>query len=503
MERSNAVIRRLAIPVFVLAFVAAGTLGAAAQDAPEGAPVTSAPEASGPAVAGIAPWADPNIAKIEHIIVIVQENRSFDHYFGLYKNPSGLRVNGIPRKPGGAFAVCVPHPILSGRCLKPFRTDNPVNKGGPHAHLSSVITVNGGKMNGAIEAAVKGKGANSYFCARNPFAKSCSKFNGPQGQPDLMSTMSRATLPNYWAYADWGVLQDKMFAPTDSWSLPAHLYLYSAWSAECTTGPLSCTSDVETHSPGPYKWTPITYMLDQAGVSWKNYVGEATDVTCKKWPCQEIGIVNATPWIWNPLPNFTVVRDNHQLDRNRPVSEFMDDARNGTLPEVSWVLPNLRNSEHPAHGSMQPGQSYVTRLVNAVGGGPDWDTTAIFITWDDWGGFYDHLKPPRIDRNGYGLRVPGIMLSPYAKVGVVDHQVLSFDAYLKFIEDRFLSGGRLPGSRQDNRPTIRENAFRLGDLTREFDFTQVPRPAPILSPKPSVPEPPEGVSTAVRPNAPF
>jgi phospholipase C len=318
-----------------------------------------------------------------------------------------------------------------------------------------------------------------------------------------MGLMTRATIPNYWAYADWGVLQDRMFAPTDSWSLPAHMYLYSAWAADCKGGPLTCKSDIETHSPGPYEWTPVTYMLDQAGVSWKNYMGEETDVTCAKWPCQKIGVVKATPWIWNPLPNFSTTLDNHQLDRNVPVSEFMDDAANGTLPDVSWVLPNLKASEHPAHGSLQPGQTHVTKLVNAVGEGPEWDTSAIFITWDDWGGFYDHVKPPNIDKNGYGLRVPGLLISPYAKEGAVDHQLLSFDAYLKFIEDRFLSGGRLPGDRRDRRPTVREDVDRLGDLTEGFDFTQPPRAAPILDPTPSVPEPPEGVSTAVKPNAPF
>lgn len=500
--------RRLSQGVAMLLMLSlAGIASAAAQVASPAEPVAvfdgPITEPLGTVTPGPAPWADPNITKLDHLIFIVQENRSFDHYFGLYNSPSGRKVNGIPRKPGGAFAVCNPHPILGGRCLKPFRTTNPVNKGGPHAHISSVLSVNGGRMDGFINAAVQGRGAGSYTCANNPFSSACAKFNGPQGQPDAMSTMTGAVVPNYWAYADWGVLHDRMFAPTDSWSLPAHLFLYSAWSATCPGDPLSCRSDIETHSPGPYKWTPITYLLDQAGVTWKNYVGEDTKVTCTSWPCQPIGTVGATPWIWNPLPNFTTVINNNQRDRTRPVSEFLEDARDGTLPKVSWVLPDLRNSEHPAHGSMQPGQSYVTRLVNAVGNGPDWGSSAIFITWDDWGGFYDHVKPVNVDRNGYGLRVPSLIISPYAKEAYVDHQTLSFDAYLKFIEDRFLGGGRLPGDRPDNRPKIRENADRLGDLTAGFDFLQVPRPAPILDPTPKVPAVPEGVSDAVRPNAPW
>jgi Phospholipase C len=119
--------------------------------------------------------------------------------------------------------------------------------------------------------------------------------------------------------------------------------------------------------------------------------------------------------------------------------------------------------------------------------GPDWNSTAIFLAWDDWGGFYDHVKPPVVDVNGYGLRVPGILISPYARQGYVDHQTLSFDAYLKLIEDRFLHGQRLnprTDGRPDPRPTVRENVPILGDLRKEFDFAQPPRPPLILDPTP-------------------
>ena len=151
------------------------------------------------------------------------------------------------------------------------------------------------------------------------------------------------------------------------------------------------------------------------------------------------------------------------------------------LPAVSWVVPNSAVSEHPP-SSIAAGQAYVTGLVNAVMRGPQWKSTAIFVTWDDWGGFYDHVRPPSVDPNGYGLRVPGLLISPYARRGVVDHQTLSFDAYLKFIEDVFLRGQRLDprnDGRYDPRPTVRENVRRLGDLSREFDFTQKAR-RPLL-----------------------
>jgi phospholipase C len=118
-------------------------------------------------------------------------------------------------------------------------------------------------------------------------------------------------------------------------------------------------------------------------------------------------------------------------------------------------------------------------MVDAVMRSPYWDSSAIFLTWDDWGGFYDHVVPPHVDQLGYGLRVPGIVISPWVKPGTIDHQTLSFDAYLKFIEDRFLGGQRLnprTDGRPDPRPTVRENVKILGDLRKEFDFTQKPLP---------------------------
>ncbi|HTT30342.1 MAG TPA: alkaline phosphatase family protein, partial [Solirubrobacteraceae bacterium] len=129
------------------------------------------------------------------------------------------------------------------------------------------------------------------------------------------------------------------------------------------------------------------------------------------------------------------------------------------------------------------GQTYVTGLINAIMQSPDWDSTAIFLSWDDWGGFYDHVVPPVVDRNGFGLRVPGIVISPYAKQGYIDHQILSHDAYVKFIEDDFLNSARLDPAtdgRPDPRPDVREDDPILGNLTADFNFTQTPRGPTIL-----------------------
>ncbi len=183
------------------------------------------------------------------------------------------------------------------------------------------------------------------------------------------------------------------------------------------------------------------------------------------------------------MPSFDTVRDDHQLRNIRDTSAFLAAARGGHLPQVSWVIPNGIVSEHPT-SSIKAGQAYVTRLINTIGKSKDWSSTAIFLAWDDWGGFYDNVRPPVIDANGYGFRVPALVISPYARRGFIDHQQLSFDAFAKFVEDDFLGSARLnpkTDGRPDPRPTVRENAPGLGNLVRDFNFKQPPR-APLILP---------------------
>jgi phospholipase C len=209
--------------------------------------------------------------------------------------------------------------------------------------------------------------------------------------------------------------------------------------------------------------------------------------------CPPIEQEASTPGIWNPLPDFTDVRQDGQLGNIQPLSNFYAAAANGTLPAVSWVEPNGTVSEHPP-ALVSDGQTYVTGLINTIMQSPDWKSTAIFLSWDDWGGFYDHVVPPVVDRNGYGLRVPGIVISPYAKQGLIDHQTLSHDAYNKFIEDDLLGGQRLDPAtdgRPDPRPDVREAEPILGNLARDFNFSQPPR-APIILPT----DPPPGPASA-------
>ena len=446
-------------------------------------PVTS----TSPATPSSTAEPEPGIEQLEHLIFIVQENRSFDHYFGTFPG-----ADGIPMRADGTPRACVPDPVL-GHCSRPYHDDNQIQLGGPHDHEAAVENINGGEMDGFVTSLLR----QGTSCGSLRFDERCAPYLGPQMQPDALSYHTEEDIPNYWAYAENYQLQDRMFGPTDSWTLPAHLFLVSAWSAFCPdpTDPMSCRSNIELHRSEQqhrygrrpiYAWTDITYLLHRADVSWAYYVGHGT---CVDPPCEDTkpGPYGTTPSGKNTLPGFSTVNENAQLENIRWHDEFLKAARTDTLPAVSWLAPGNQASEHPGAGTpISAGQEYVTTMINAVMRSEAWEHTAIFLTWDDWGGFYDHVEPPRVDENGYGLRVPGIVISPWVKPGI-DSQTLSFDAYLKLIEDRFLGGQRIDPAtdgRPDPRPTVREDVRILGDLADSFDFAQDPLPPLILDPTP-------------------
>ena len=421
------------------------------------------------------------IHKIRHIVVIMQENRSFDSYFGTYPG-----ADGIPKN------VCVPDP-LHGGCRRPYHDHRARNLGGPHDHLDAVKDVGAGGMDGFIARAEAGR---RVFCNKHINSPVCSL---SPAQPDVMGYHDWHELPNYWAYARHFVLQDHMFQADASWSLPGHLYMVSGWSARCSQrgNPMSCVSAVQDPGSPPgepqnttgavpdYSWTDLTYLLHRYDVSWRYYVfkGQQPDCNDSAMFCKAVPQDAKTPGIWNPLPWFDTVAQDRQRENVAPFNDFLVAAHSGTLPAVSWVAPAQAVSDHPP-ASIRHGQAYVTGVINAIMRSRDWSSTAIFLAWDDWGGFYDHVKPPVVDAQGYGLRVPALVISPYAKRGYIDHQVLSSDAYLKFIEDDFLHGRRLDprtDGRPDPRPDVRENAKILGNLAGDFDFTQRPR-RPFLLP---------------------
>jgi phospholipase C len=289
-----------------------------------------------------------------------------------------------------------------------------------------------------------------------------------------------------------------MFESNASWSLPAHLYTVSAWSATCRVSgdPMSCTSALQLpnlpgdigpapHKPPDYAWTDLTYLLHKHHVSWAYYIKKGAEPDCETGQmfCVFRNQDPRTPGIWNPLPSFEDVRQDNELGNIRNTSALFTNLRRGRLPAVSWVIPSGVVSEHPT-SNIAVGQAYVTRVINAIMHSSAWPSTAIFLVWDDWGGFYDHVVPPKVDANGYGFRVPGLVISPYARRGYIDHQTLSFDAYLKFIEADFLGGQALDprtDGRPDSRPDVRERARGLGNLVRDFDFSQRPRRPVFLS----------------------
>jgi phospholipase C len=450
---------------------------------------------AGPRAAGRVYAQSTGIGKIQHVVVIMQENRSFDQYFGTYPG-----ANGIPTNPDGSFSVCVPDPA-TGECVAPFHNPNDLNRGGPHSAINATNDIDGGKMDGFIAE----EQAGSKNVCTNPNDPTCTV---AAGMPDVMGYHDYREIPNYWAYANEFVLQDAMFEPNASWSLPAHLFMVSGWSAKCATSdPMSCQNALQNpgglNGAGPragvaptpgqngqplYAWTDLTYLLHRMGVSWNYFVAGGTQPDCADdaMTCPPKPQSARTPEIWNPLPWFETVHQDGELSNITDISNFYKDAANGTLPNVSWIDPNGAESEHPP-ALVSTGQSYVTGLINAIMQSPDWNSTAIFLAWDDWGGFYDHVVPPSVDENGYGLRVPGLVISPYAKQGFIDHKTYSFDSYLRFIEDDFLGGQRIDpqtDGRPDPRPDVRENL--AGDLTQDFDFSQSPRP-PLLFPlQPSI-----------------
>ena len=422
-------------------------------------------------------------AKIKHVVIIMQENRSFDTYFGTYPGADGFPTQN------GRISVCVSDPT-KGTCVAPAYNPADRNFGGPHNAVAAASDIDGGKMDGFIAQAERS--LRGCQATHNP---NC----GGEGAQDVMGYHDARDIPNYWTLAEDFVLQDHMFEPNSSWSLPQHLFMVSEWSARClhAGNPMSCINALDApvfppdfgpqaglRKPPDYAWTDMTYLFFKNHVSWRYYVQTGTEPDCANdaADCPPVAQNAKTPGIWNPLPYFDTVKQDGQLHNITDVTNFYKDARAGHLPAVSWITPSQPNSEHPP-ALVSAGQVWTTSLINAVMQGPDWDSTVIFLTWDDWGGFYDHVVPPVVDQNGLGLRVPGIMISPYARKGFIDHQVLSHDSYNALIEDLFLGGQRLDpktDGRPDSRPSVRETAPALGSLLAEFDFNQTPRPPLVL-----------------------
>ena len=403
---------------------------------------------------------------IQHVVVLMLENHSFDNYFGTFPG-----ANGIPS------GVCLPTQT-PGTCVAPYH--NPAGYPGdlPHEHSSAVDDIDKGKMDG--------------FVKREQGVCKCTR-------TDAGGYFTQADIPVFWRYAQAYTLQDNLFENVTSWSFPSHVSILSDWDAICTshTDPMSCTGSPKMGFPSwktwpssnTLPWTDLTYLMHKNGVSWKYYDADGTQPVCSSSGCTMTPTSSGTHIWWNPLPWFLDVQQDGELGDISTQSSFFSAVSSNTLPQVSWVIPDNEQSGHPGNSVNAGSEQFAVSVINAIESSPEWQNTVILLGWDDWGGEYDHVAPPTVDTVGYGLRVPSIVISPYARQGYIDNQRLSYDAYNKFIEDTFMGAQRLDPAtdgRPDSRPSVREANPLLGDLANDLDLSQTPSP-PLLLPQVSLP----------------
>ena len=335
-----------------------------------------------------------DLSAIQNIVIVLQENHTFDNYFGTYPGADGT----------AGKAYCLPDAPGSSHCVAPYHDGSLTPVDMSHNWRSAHSDYDSGKMDGFVYS---------------------------EGNRETMGYYERQDLPRYWKAADSYVLCDRYFTSVMTESAPNHLFLVAG-----TAGGL-----LDDNVPSTLDFPPVFQRLDAAGVSWKVY----TD----------------TP-SW--YESFSYVKSSPAAKANfRGASSFPSDVRASALSQVSWVIGASGGNEHPPK-NIQTGESSVADdVVNAVGGSPYWPSAAVFVTWDDYGGFFDHVAPPQVDKYGYGFRVPCLVISPYSKAGFVDSTLNDHTSILKFVEARH---GLAPLSTRD---------AAANGLSEAFDFAQAPR----------------------------
>ena len=381
-------------------------------------------------------------SKIQHIVFIIKENRTFDHYFGTFSGADGV-TSGT---------------ISTGERVPLARAQDRMAHDIGHQWIDARTSMNDGKMD-RFDLVSRAAERNGEFLSMTQFRAS--------------------DIPNYWSYAQHFALGDRMFSSMAGPSFPNHLYTVAAQAGDvinlpdspdwgCDAGPEVRVEVMDpqgnlTHEYPCFDFPTLTDSLETAGISWRYYSPER----------------GREGYIWSALDAIRHIRRTSLWTEHVvSYSQFAADARAGGLPAVSWLIPAFDVSEHPSvinfdgttlNVSVCEGENWTVQQINAIMQGPDWATTAIVLTWDDFGGFYDHAPPPAADRFGFGPRVPLIVISPYARQGVVSHTIYEFASVLRLIERRY-----------DLAPLGPRDAA-ANDLLEMFDFDQAPAP-PLIRP---------------------
>ncbi|SCL34999.1 phospholipase C [Micromonospora pallida] len=423
-----------AAPAFASA--APAFASAAPLDAPAAAAQPGLPAVAGAGAAVAPPNGPATSTPIRHLVYLMQENHTFDNYFGTRPG-----VDGIPE------GVCMP--VKRGQpepCVEPFHIGDRGAIDLDHSAEAFRTQYHGGKMDGFVEGVSKqgkdGTMAMAYYDDRD--------------------------LPYYWNVADEYVVFDRFFSSSNSGSIRNHMF-------RVTGGP-GAYGDAETIPPTGWGEIPTIFdRLEAAGISWKFYVQNYDPTITFRTRTAEEEIDRGAQVIWVPLLAYARYIDDPKLfSRIVDLDEYYEDAAKGELPAVAFVAP-AGNSEHPP-GNIRAGQTLVRSLLTQLMRSPAWDSSAFFWSYDDWGGWYDHVTPPQVDRYGYGFRVPALLVSPYARRGHVDSTTLDFASVLKFIQ---VNWGLAPLAERD-----RKAANFLG----AFDFAAPPRPAVLLDAERHPPE---------------
>lgn len=384
---------------------------------------------------------------IQHIVIILKENHSFDSYFGAYPGVNGTTTGKV--KVSG---------IVSTIPLGPFQ-DKPPDY--PHGWGNAHKAYDTGKMDNFNQGA----------CNTAPYP--------------CYQEAQRTDLPNYWSYADNFVLGDNAWSDLEGPSFPNHMYSLAgasgidlqhsaianptnnkgSWGCDAPTAATVKLYNGTTQYPCFSGITTMPDELTAAGISWNYYAPQA----------------GQNGYIWNALDPFSQDDPNTALwqAHDKPSTQFITDVQSGNLPAVSWVIAPGPQSEHPGTGgnvfSMCSGENWTVQQINAVMQSPFWANTVIFVTWDDYGGFYDHVAPPSVNPLGLGFRVPFLVISPFANVAAdagthphIDHDQLELASTLKFIEEIF------------NLPSLGTRDAHAGDLMTALNFN-VTNPPLILS----------------------